>query len=138
MMGAPHAEHRTGGRSFAGMRRWAAGIALVLLGVWLAPAAGAQSFGLRNLQGKVLGEHDAAISGAIVYLSNSRNNDIKTFITTSDGSYRFADLADDTDYTVWAAYKGKKSSKRTLSSFDERKQVYYDLHIGVAAGQGQS
>jgi Carboxypeptidase regulatory-like domain len=111
----------------------AALVVLFLAGVVLASAAGAQNFGLRNLQGKVLGDHEAPISGAIVYLTNSRNNDVKTFITTSDGSYRFADLADDTDYTVWAAFQGKKSSRRTLSSFDQRKQAYFDLHISAAA-----
>jgi hypothetical protein len=95
----------------------------------LATLAAAQDFGYRNLQGKVLGPHGQPISGAVVYLSNSRNNDVRTCITTDNGSYRFADLSDDTDYTVWAAWKGSKSSKRVLSSFDQRKQVYFDLHI---------
>lgn len=104
----------------------------------LGPAAAAQNFGLRNLQGKVLGDHDVPISGAIVYLQNSRNSDVKTFITTPDGSYRFADLADDTDYTVWAAFHGKKSSRRTLSSFDQRKQAYFDLHISVDVPAGSA
>lgn len=91
--------------------------------------AGAQDFGLKNLQGKVFDGKDATISGAIVYLQNSRNNDIKTFITDKDGAYRFAALSADTDYTVWAAYQGKKSPTRPVSSFDTRKQVYIDLHI---------
>ena len=99
--------------------------------------AAAQDFGYRNLQGKVLGPHDQPVSGAVVYLSNSRNNEVRTCITPQDGSYRFADLADDTDYTVWAAWQGSKSSKRVLSSFDQRKQVYFDLHVsGKAAKSG--
>jgi len=94
------------------------------------PAARAQDqFGLKNLQGKVLDTKDAPISGAIVYLQSSRNNDVKSFISTSTGSYRFADLAADTDYSVWASYKGKKSSTREVSSFDTRKNVYIDLKI---------
>ncbi len=104
-------------------------VATVILLAGLMPAAGAQNFGIRNLQGKVLGANDAAISGAIVYLQNSRNNDVKTFISGNDGSYQFAGLSADTDYTVWAAYKGKKSASKTVSSFDSRKQVYIDLHI---------
>lgn len=105
-------------------------------GVWvivalavLMPMAGAQDFGIKNLQGKVFGAADAPINGAIVYLQNSRNNDIKTFISANDGAYRFAGLSADTDYTVWAAFKGKKSQSKTVSSFDSRKQVYIDLHI---------
>ena len=108
-------------------------MAAALFTVW----AAAQDFGYRNLQGKVLGPHDQPVSGAVVYLSNSRNNEVRTCITPQDGSYRFADLADDTDYTVWAAWKGSKSSKRVLSSFDQRKQVYFDLHVsGKAAKSG--
>jgi hypothetical protein len=95
----------------------------------LLPAAGAQGFGLKNVQGKVYDDRDAPINGAIVYLENKRNNNIKTFISTADGSYRFADLAADTDYSVWAAYHGKKSGQKTVSSFDTRKQVTIDLHI---------
>ncbi|HTX42713.1 MAG TPA: carboxypeptidase-like regulatory domain-containing protein [Acidobacteriaceae bacterium] len=104
----------------------------------LGPALLAQNFGQRDLQGKVIGDHGTPISGAIVYLENSRNSDVKTFITTSDGSYRFDYLADDTDYTVWAAFHGRKSSKRTLSSFDQRKIAYFDLHISVAAPASSS
>jgi hypothetical protein len=104
-------------------------MAVVLLLAGLMPAAGAQNFGIKNLQGKVFGADDAAINGAIVYLQNSRNNDVKTFISARDGSYQFAGLSADTDYTVWAAYKGKKSGSKTVSSFDSRKQVYIDLHI---------
>ena len=113
-------------RGTAVMRR--AGSA-VLAAALLVTLCAAQDFGYRNLQGKVLGPHDQPASGAVVYLSNSRNNDVRTCITPDDGSYRFADLSDDTDYTVWAAWKGGKSSKRILSSFDQRKQVYIDLHV---------
>jgi hypothetical protein len=119
----------------AAVRRAGCCLAVAALVAMLAPMAGAQDFGFRNLQGKVLGAHDQPINGAIVYLSNSRNNDVRTCISTSAGSYRFADLADDADYTVWAAWKGKRSSKRVLSSFDSRKLVYFDLHISAAAGK---
>ena len=110
--------------------RSAAVAALVL--VWIAfatPAARAQDFGVKQLNGKVLGAQDAPLNGAIVYLENSRNNDIKSYISESDGEYHFADLSADTDYTVWAAFKGRKSAVKTISSFDSRKQVYLDLHI---------
>jgi len=91
--------------------------------------ADGQDFGLKNLQGKVFDAKDTPISGAIVYLQNSRNNDVKTFISGNDGAYRFAALSADTDYSVWAAYKGKKSPTKSVSSFDTRKQVFIDLHI---------
>ncbi len=111
------------------MRRVGLWIALLAVFAALAPLAGAQNFGLRTLNGKVLGAQDAPINGAIVYLENSRNNDIKSYISEKDGTYHFADLSSDTDYTLWASFKGKKSSTKTISSFDTRKQVYIDLHV---------
>ena len=103
---------------------------LVAMAVAARPAvAQDQNFGTKQLQGKVLGSNDAPLSGAIVYLQNSRNNDIKSYITEKDGAYHFAGVAADTDYTVWASFKGKKSPTKTVSSFDTRKSVYMDLHI---------
>lgn len=102
---------------------------LLLVPAAFAPAAHAQNFGVRQLNGKVLNGSDAPLPGAIVYLQNSRNNDIKSYISEKDGAYHFANLSADTDYTLWAAYQGKKSSTKTLSSFDTRKQVYIDLKI---------
>lgn len=109
--------------------RWMLCAAALALLIVLLPMAGAQSFGLKNVQGKVLDAKDAPINGAIVYLQNKRTDNIKTFISTANGSYRFADLAADTDYSLWAAYHGKKSSQKTISSFDTRKQVNIDLKI---------
>ena len=125
-------------REFAASVRWPQRLArIAALGALLMLTAAAlplshaddQDFGLKNLQGKVFDAKDTPISGAIVYLQNSRNNDVKTFISGDDGSYRFAALSADTDYSVWAAYKGKKSPTKSVSSFDTRKQVYVDLHI---------
>jgi hypothetical protein len=107
----------------------AAGLALLVMMAAFSGAAKAQDFGLKNLQGKVFDGANAPIKGAIVYLQSSRNSDIKTFISGDDGSYRFAALSADTDYTVWAAHNGKKSPSKTVSSFDTRKVVYLDLKI---------
>jgi hypothetical protein len=109
----------------------------MIVGCWVAllltiamPAmGGAQDFSLKNLQGKVFDGNDAVITGAIVYLRNSRNSDVKTYLSEKDGTYRFAGLSSDTDYSVWAAYQGKKSPSKTVSSFDTRKQVFLDLKI---------
>jgi hypothetical protein len=113
--------------------RWWRALAGCVVALTLMAAAGgrgqAQDFGLKNLQGKVLDASDSGISGAIIYLKNSRTNDVKTFLSEKDGSYRFAGLQADTDYTVWAAYHGQKSGTKTVSSFDSRKQVYLDLKI---------
>jgi hypothetical protein len=92
-------------------------------------AAFAQSRAPKSLEGKVLGNGDVPLSGAIVYLQDSSTNNIRSFISTADGSYRFGQLSSDTDYQVWAEYKGVKSSTKQISSFDSRKQVTIDLRI---------
>jgi hypothetical protein len=112
--------------------RWPSRLALpaaLLIAALAGPLAHAQNFGFKQLNGKVLGAQDAPVNGAIVYLENTRNNDIKSYISEKDGGYHFADLSADTDYTLWAAFQGKKSPTKTISSFDTRKQVYIDLHI---------
>lgn len=103
-------------------------LAIVAL-VLVAPRASAQDFGVKQLQGKVFTAQDSPIGGAIVYLQNSRNNDIKSYISDKDGAFHFADISADTDYTVWAAFQGKKTPTKTVSAFDSRKKVFLDLHM---------
>jgi Carboxypeptidase regulatory-like domain len=112
------------------MRKIAArSIFLVLLTALVAGAAVAQSNKTKTLQGKVLGSGDAPISGAIVYLQDGKTNDIRSFISTSSGIYRFGQLSSDIDYQVWAQYKNEKSPTKSISSYDSRTNVIIDLHI---------
>jgi Carboxypeptidase regulatory-like domain len=101
-------------------------LAVVLL---LAGAALAQNRAAKSLEGKVFGNGEAPLSGAIVYLQDSKTSNIRSFISTADGSYRFGQIVPDIDYQVWAQYKEAKSPTKTVSSFDSRKQVTIDLHI---------
>jgi hypothetical protein len=93
-----------------------------------APPAAAQSRA-RTLQGKVLSSSDKPLSGAIVYLKDNRTNSIRSFISTSDGSYHFGQLARDTDYQVWARYKNDKSDTKGISSYDSRDKVVINFRI---------
>jgi Carboxypeptidase regulatory-like domain len=89
----------------------------------------AQKTTTKTLQGKVLSSGGTPMAGAIVYLEDSKTNEIRSFISISDGSYRFGQLSSDTDYQVWAQYKNEKSPTKPISSYDSRKQVTIDLHI---------
>ena len=103
-------------------------LAAVLL-LLAASAAFAQNVKYKTLQGKVFGNGEAVLSGAIVYLQDSKANTIRSFISTQDGSYRFGQISPDIDYTVWAKYKEEKSPSKTISSFDSRRDLIIDLHI---------
>lgn len=83
----------------------------------------------RLLMGKVLDTHDNPLPDAVVYVTNTRTRTVKTYIVSSDGSYRFPALSSAVDYEVYAQYKGRKSDTKSLSQFDDRSQVYLDLKI---------
>jgi len=97
-----------------------------ILGV---PFAEAQNFGQRTIQGKVLDDREAEVGGATVFLKNLKSKDIKSFTSMTDGAFRFAQVGMVDDYEVWAEQGKKKSAVKTVSSFDSRKDVEFDLKL---------
>jgi len=89
----------------------------------------AQSATTKTLTGRVLDSSEAALPNAVVYLQDSKTNSIRSFISQQNGGYRFGQISADTDYTVLAEFQGKKSSNKSISSFDSKKQVVLDLKI---------
>lgn len=83
----------------------------------------------RLLYGKVLDTGDNPLADSVVYLTNTRNRSVKTYIVGQDGTYRFPALSMSIDYEIYAQYKGRKSDTKSVSQFDERSQVYLDLKI---------
>jgi hypothetical protein len=107
----------------------ATAIALFAIFLLVPLTAIAQSNAVRSVEGKVYGSKDTPQSSAVVYLQDSKTNNIKSFISTQDGSYRFGQLSSDIDYQLWAEYKGQKSDKKTISSFNSKKVFFIDLHL---------
>jgi len=83
----------------------------------------------RVVHGKVEDKNGAAIKGAVVYLQNGRDSSVKSAITDTDGTYRFVQLTQNTDYELWAKADGKKSKTRAISSFDTKNDFTLDLKI---------
>ena len=86
----------------------------------------------RTLTGQVTSKADEPISGAIVYLQDTRTQAVKTYITDDKGNYRFSSLSPNVDYQVRAEYQGHKSDTKTVSSFDSRNNVVIHLKINMA------
>lgn len=122
----------------SGMRwkkRFGIGGALLLVTsmLWMAaaaqPAADKKDKGQgRLLYGKVLDQQDNPVASSIVYLTNMRTHEVKTYIVGQDGTYRFPGLTN-VDYEVYAQAEGRKSDTKSVSQFDDRPQVYVDLRI---------
>lgn len=83
----------------------------------------------RVVLGRVLNPQGMAQANAIVYLQNQKTLEVKTYITTADGTYRFGELSTDADYKLWAKAQGMQSKTRSISSFDSKTQFNFDLKL---------
>ena len=101
---------------------------VALLAGTAAPLA-AQQPAQRVVQGKVVDKSEAGLKGATVYLKDGHTLAVKSYIASDDGTYHFGQLAQNTDYQVWAEHEGKKSSVKSISSFDTRNQFNITLKI---------
>jgi hypothetical protein len=86
----------------------------------------------RIAEGKVVNKDGDPISGAVVYLKNTRSNNVRTYIADDDGHFRFGELAQDTDYELWAESNAVRSKSRQISSFDNDTKFYFVFKINVA------
>ncbi len=83
----------------------------------------------RSVTGLVWDQMENPIAGAVVQLKNARTLQVKSFITQEKGSYYFHGLDPNVDYQLTARHEGVSSRTRTLSTFDDRKEVNYNFKL---------
>jgi len=81
------------------------------------------------VHGAVVDKSEAPLKGAVVYLKDAHTLSVKSYISGDDGAYRFGQLAQNTDYSIWAEIDGKKSPVRSISSFDTKNDITITLKI---------
>ncbi len=115
----------------------AAAVVLVSLATGLAPIgrrpllpqAQAQNVGQRVVMGSVVDADTAGVAGATVFLRNTKTKSIRSYTSSKEGRFRFAQVNMAEDYDLWAEKDGKKSSVKTVSSWDARKEFETELKI---------
>jgi len=86
---------------------------------------------LKNVSGSVVDKSDAPLSGAVVYLKNTKTLAVKSFISNDQGQFRFNALSPNVDYELYAEFNGVRSSTKTISSFDSKADVTMTLKVDV-------
>jgi hypothetical protein len=85
---------------------------------------------LRSVRGVVADKSsDDPVPSAVVFLRNTRTNAVRSYIANEEGEYRFSGLDPNVDYEVHAEKDGAKSATRTVSSFDNKKDLVVNLKI---------
>lgn len=84
---------------------------------------------LRTVRGVVSDKSDTPLNGSVVFLKNMRTNSVRSSYTDDTGSYRFSGLDPNADYELHAEKDNEKSTTRTVSSFDSRKDIVLNLKI---------
>ena len=110
-------------------------IAAFLCGVLLAagvPALGQEERPTRSVKGIVTDAQEDPIEGAVVQIKNTKTLQVKSFITNRDGGYYFHGLDTNVDYQLKARAGDVESRTRTVSTFDDRREVVYNFELKVS------
>jgi hypothetical protein len=94
-----------------------------------APAARAQNIGMRTVSGTVLNANSEPVAGATVFLKNEKTKAIRSYTSMANGHFRFAQIDMSVDFDLWAEKDSKKSTVKTVSSWDARKDFISDLKL---------
>ena len=96
------------------------------------PAPSKSQTAVKSLVGEVVTPQGEKLPQAVIHLKNKKSLEVKTRISDREGKYNFRGLDRDADYEVHAEYQGVASSKKNVSSFDDRDEVYLVLEISTS------
>jgi Carboxypeptidase regulatory-like domain len=89
---------------------------------------------LRTVRGTVVDNMETPSETAVVYLKNTRTQDVITHLSDSDGTFRYSGLDLNVDYDIHAEKDGWTSASRSISNFDTRKEFVLTLKLDRKKG----
>lgn len=99
-------------------------------GGFLAPrVAQAQNLGQRVVKGTVVDASSAPVAGVTVFLKEQKTKGVRSYTSTADGRFHFAQVNMAEDYDLWAEKDGRKTAVKTVSSWDTRKEFEVELKM---------
>jgi hypothetical protein len=102
-------------------------LSLTILALAVSPALAQGD--MRTVRGTVIDKDEAPLASAIVHLKNMRTMAVRTYITDTNGAFRFSGLDPNIDYELHAEHDNLTSNNRTISSFDTRKEIVVPLKV---------
>jgi len=91
--------------------------------------AQAQNLGPRSVSGAVLDGDSKPVGGATIFLKNQKTKAIRSYTSTKDGRFHFAQVNMADDFDLWAEKDSKKTAVKTVSSWDSRKDFETELKM---------
>lgn len=84
---------------------------------------------LRTVRGQVVDKDENPVAAGVVYLKNTKTMTVKTYIADDAGQYRFSGLDPNVDYEIHAEHQTSTSGKKTISTYDSRKEIVINLKV---------
>lgn len=110
-------------------RRIAFAVVALLFAVLTATAQAKHDSQLKTVRGVVIDKGDAPVASAVVFLKNTRTNQVRSYIADNEGNYRFSGLDPNADYELHAEKEGAKSQTHSVSSFESRLDIVLNLKL---------
>jgi len=89
---------------------------------------------LKTVHGVVIDKDETPVPSGVVFLKNLRTNQVRSYIADAQGNYRFSGLDPNADYELHAEKDGAKSQIRSISSFDSRLDLAFNLKLEKKKG----
>jgi hypothetical protein len=93
------------------------------------PLALAQNVGQRVVSGAVLDAAAVPLTGATVFLKSLKTKSIRSYTSDAKGRFQFTQVNMTEDYELWAEKDSKRTTTKTVSSWDARKQFECELKM---------